>query len=90
MIFFTGGARQRAPAERKEIIDRTRVLPVSRQVKLRGINCSSVYYLPGAVGGAVLASMRCIDGSRPEHPFAGARRWIGCCGARDLSAGAST
>jgi putative transposase len=55
------------------MIDRTHVLPVSRQVKLLGISRSSAYYAPRAVSAADLALMRRIDELHLEHPFAGAR-----------------
>jgi putative transposase len=55
------------------MIDRTHVLPVSRQAKLLGVSRSSVYYLPRAVSDAALALMRRIDELHLEHPFAGAR-----------------
>ncbi|MFP3184333.1 MAG: hypothetical protein RXR52_31170 [Paraburkholderia sp.] len=50
----------------------------------------SVYFLPRAVSDADLVLMRRTDASHLEHPFAGARMLVGCCGVRDLSSGAST
>jgi hypothetical protein len=71
------------------MIDRTHVLPVSRQPKLLGVSRSSVYYQPRPVSDADLALMRastnCIWRIRlPAHAC-----WYACCGARTLWLGAS-
>jgi putative transposase len=58
------------------MIDRTHVLPVSRQAKLLGVSRSSVYYQPRPVSDADLALMRRIDELHLEHPFAGARMLV--------------
>ncbi len=55
------------------MIDRDNVLPLTRQVGLLRLSCSSAYYLPRPVPLARLAIMRRLDELHLEHPFAGSR-----------------
>ncbi|QDH60976.1 IS3 family transposase [Pandoraea pnomenusa] len=55
------------------MIDRSRALPVSQQVRLIGIARSSAYYRPQPVSEADHRLMRRIDVLHLEFPFAGAR-----------------
>jgi hypothetical protein len=72
-MIFVRRARQGGVAERKEMIDRTHVLPVSRQAKLLGVSRSSAYYQPRPVS----------DARRDAVPLyrqpasSGARLWTG-------------
>ncbi|WP_186109756.1 IS3 family transposase [Burkholderia gladioli] len=72
-VFFKRRARQGAIAERKEMIDRTHVLPIAQQARLVGVARSSVYYRPRPVSEADQLPMRRIDELHLEFPFAGAR-----------------
>ncbi|WP_414858479.1 IS3 family transposase [Paraburkholderia tropica] len=71
--FFVRSARQSRTAERKEMIDRTHALPVSRQTRLVGIARSSAYYRAQPVSEVDQLLMRRIDEVHMEFPFAGAR-----------------
>ncbi len=55
------------------MIDRSHVLPVTRQAKILGISRSSIYYQPCGVSAGDLVIMRRIDALHLEHPFAGSR-----------------
>lgn len=55
------------------MIDRSHVLPLSRQAKALGISRGSVYYLAQPVSDADLALMRRIDELHLNYPFAGSR-----------------
>src|ERR1700690_2792300 len=55
------------------MIDRTHVLPISRQAKVLNISRGTVYYQPRAVSPKDLRVMRRIDELHLERPFAGAR-----------------
>ena len=52
----------------------SRVLPVTRQCKLLGVNRSSVYYRPRKVSDADLVLMRQIDKIHMARPYRGSRR----------------
>src|SRR5208283_2964155 len=71
--FFRKGAHQSGSAERKEMIDHSHKLPVTRQCRTLKLLRSSVYYLPRPVLPADLALMRRIDKLHLDYPFAGAR-----------------
>src|ERR1700733_10250384 len=71
--FFGRRAHQGGLAERKAMIDRTHVLPISRQAKVLNISRGTVYYQPRAVSPKDLRVMRRIDELHLERPFAGAR-----------------
>ncbi|WGY72248.1 IS3 family transposase [Burkholderia cepacia] len=71
--FFRRRAHQGGIAERKTMIDRRHVLPVSQQTRLVGIASSRAYYRPRPVSEADQLLMRRIDGLHMEFPFAGAR-----------------
>jgi hypothetical protein len=66
-------ARSHRRCERKEMIDPSHDLPVSRQAELLEISRSNVYYLPQPVCEADLVLMRRIDELHLNFPFAGAR-----------------
>jgi putative transposase len=55
------------------MIDRTHVLPISRQAKVLNISRGTVYYQPRPVSPKDLRVMRRIDELHLERPFAGAR-----------------
>jgi putative transposase len=55
------------------MIDRTHVLPVTKQARALGISRGSVYYLPRPIPAADLAIMRRIDELHLDFPFAGSR-----------------
>jgi putative transposase len=55
------------------MIDRSHVLPLTRQAQELGISRGSVYYLPKPVSATDLAIMRRIDELHLEFPFAGSR-----------------
>ena len=55
------------------MIDRSHVLPVSKQAKALNISRGSVYYLPRPVSAADLAVMRRMDELHLDFPFAGSR-----------------
>jgi len=55
------------------MIDRAKVLPLTRQASLLRLSRSSLYYLPRPVPPARLAIMHRIDALHVEHPFAGSR-----------------
>src|SRR6202165_1924456 len=71
--FFGRRARSHRRCERKEMIDATHELPVTRQAELLDLSRSNVYYLPRLVSAADLAMMRRIDELHLNFPFAGAR-----------------
>jgi putative transposase len=56
------------------MIDRTHVLPVTRQCQLLDLNRSSVYYQPKGVSDEDLRLMRRIDEMHLQRPFYGSRR----------------
>jgi putative transposase len=58
------------------MIDRTHVLPISRQAKVLNISRGAVYYQPRPVSPKDLRVMRRIDELHLERPFAGA---LACC-----------
>ena len=60
-------------AERKEMIDRSHKLSVSRQAKLLNISRGTVYYLPKPVSTEDQRLMNRIDRLHLEFPFAGSR-----------------
>jgi len=64
---------QGRPVERKAKIDRTNVLPLTRQASLLRLSRSSIYYLPRPVSLARFAIMRQIDVLHHDCPFAGIR-----------------
>jgi putative transposase len=66
-------AHQGGIAERKEMIDRTHDLPVTRQCQMLSLAHSTAYYRPQGTSQADLALMRRIDELHLEHPFAGSR-----------------
>jgi putative transposase len=55
------------------MIDRTNVLPLTRQANLLRLSRSSLYAVPRPVPPARLAIMHRIDALHLEHPFAGSR-----------------
>jgi putative transposase len=55
------------------MIDRTRELPVRRQLEREGISRGSVYYHPKPTSDGDLKLMRRIDELHLELPFAGSR-----------------
>ena len=55
------------------MIERSHMLPVTRQAQALGISRGSVYYLPRLVSAADLAIMRRIDELHMAYPFAGSR-----------------
>ena len=55
------------------MIDRTHVLPVTKQARALGTSRGSVYSLPRPVPAADLAIMRRIDLLHLDFPFAGSR-----------------
>ncbi|NEX64571.1 IS3 family transposase [Noviherbaspirillum galbum] len=71
--FLGRRAHQGGTAERKEMIDRTHDLPVSRQCQILSLARSTAYYRPQATSEADLTVMRRIDELHLEHPFAGSR-----------------
>ncbi|PNE09576.1 MAG: IS3 family transposase [Beijerinckiaceae bacterium] len=71
--FLGRRAHQGGLAERKAMIDRTHVLPISRQAKVLNISRGTVYYQPRPVSPKDLRVMRRIDELHLERPFAGAR-----------------
>lgn len=54
-------------------MDRTHVLPITRQAQLLGISRSNLYYRPVAASAEDLRGMRRIDELHLELPFAGSR-----------------
>ena len=52
------------------MIDRTHVLPISRQAKVLNISRGAVYYQPRSVSPKDLRVMRRIDELHLERPFA--------------------
>jgi Transposase and inactivated derivatives len=68
------GARQgRSVAERKEMMDRSHGLSLTRQAAALGISRGSLYYRPRPVSTEDLALMRRIDELHLDYPFAGSR-----------------
>jgi putative transposase len=55
------------------MIDRSHLLPLTRQAQQLGISRGSVYYLPRPIPAADLAIMRRIDELHLAYPFAGSR-----------------
>jgi len=55
------------------MINRTHLLPLTRQAKVLGISRGSVYYQPRPISEADLKVMRRMDEHHLEHPFAGSR-----------------
>jgi len=70
---FGRRARSHRRCERKEMIDASHDLPVSRQVEPLEISRSNVYYLPRPMAEADLLLMRRIDELHLNFSFAGAR-----------------
>ena len=70
------------------MIDRTHVLPISRQAKVLNISRGAVYYQPRPVSPKDLRVMRRIDELHLERPFAGARMLRTCWTARALQSAA--
>jgi putative transposase len=68
--FFRKRAHQ---GERKEMIDRTHDLPVTRQCQILKLARSTAYYTPQPVSDSDLQLMRRIDELHLEYPFAGSR-----------------
>ncbi len=58
------------------MIDRTDLLPVSKQAKLLGLNRDTVYYLPRVIRQEELDLVRQIDQLLLEHPFMGQRMLV--------------
>ncbi|WP_139316484.1 IS3 family transposase [Pseudochrobactrum sp. B5] len=85
--FFIRCAQQGGIAGRKEMIDRTHKLSVTRQAKLLGFSRSSVYYSPRPVSDGDLALMRRIDELHLEYPFAGSRMLRGLLKGEGLEVG---
>lgn len=56
------------------MIDRTHLLPVTRQCEILELSRSSLYYEPVAVGAGDLELMRLIDEIHLKYPFYGSRR----------------
>ena len=56
------------------MIDRTNLLPLTRQCQLLDLSRSSVYYQPLGVSEQDLALMRLIDEIHLKRPFYGSRR----------------
>ncbi len=71
--FFRKRAHQGGPAERKEMIDRTHDLPVTRQCQILKLARSTAYYTPQPIPDSDLQLMRRIDELHLEYPFAGSR-----------------
>ena len=71
--FFRKRAHQGGPAERKEMIDRTHDLPVTRQCQILKLARSTAYYTPQPTSDSDLKLMRRIDELHLEYPFAGSR-----------------
>ncbi len=55
------------------MIDRTHVLPLTRQAEVLKLSRSSLYYQPRPVSPADLAIMRRIDELHLDYPFGGGR-----------------
>ncbi|NDD13727.1 MAG: hypothetical protein EB072_14040, partial [Betaproteobacteria bacterium] len=60
-------------AERRQMIDRSHKLSVSRQASLLGISRESVYYLPKPIGESDLRIMHAMDRLHLDFPFMGSR-----------------
>ncbi len=60
--------------ERKEKVDRSHDLPISRQCKVLAISRSSAYRTPAGVSNDDLELMRNLDKLHMRHPFKGTRR----------------
>src|SRR5450631_2529512 len=71
--FFGRRARSYRRCERKEMIDATHKLAVTRQAELLDLSRSNVYYLPRPVSDADLVLMRRLDELHLNFPFVGAR-----------------
>src|SRR5947207_15462735 len=71
--FFGSRARQSGFAERKAMIVREHVLPITKQAEVLRISRGSVYYLPRPVSATDLEVMRRLDRLHLEFPFAGSR-----------------
>lgn len=71
---FLEHARSGPRTERKAMIDRTAVLPVTRQCQILALSRSSVYYTPKPIPEADQALMRRIDELHLEYPFLGSRQ----------------
>jgi len=85
---ISGRARQgRAAGERKKMIDRSHVLPLTGQGSALGISRGSVYYLARPTSDAGLALMRRIDELHLDHPFAGSRMLQGLLKAEGREVG---
>jgi putative transposase len=69
------------------MIDRSHVLPVTKQAAALSVSRSSVYYLPRPVSAGDLALMRQLDELHLEFPFAGARMLRGLLAARGSKTG---
>ena len=76
-------AHQGGIAERRQMIDRSHKLSVSRQASLLGISRGAVYYLPKPIGESDLRIMHAMDRLHLDFPFMGSRqltraqRWTG-------------
>ena len=85
--FFSRGARQGRPAERKAMIDRDHELPLTRQAELLGISRGSLYYQPGRCPPPIWrscgGSTSCIWTTRSRA----AGCCVTCCAARAIEIG---
>ena len=69
------------------MIDRSHMLPVTRQAQQLGISRGSVYYLPQPVSPADHAIMRRIDELHTAYAFAGSRMLRDLLGREDVKVG---
>ena len=60
--------------ERKEKVDRTHMLPISRQCEALAISRSSAYRLPAGINAEDIDVMHKLDALHLKHPFKGSRR----------------
>ncbi|MBZ0070787.1 MAG: IS3 family transposase [Gammaproteobacteria bacterium] len=72
--FLGTRARTDSRAQRKEMVDRTDPLPVSRQCALLDLPRSTFYHVPQPVTEEELELMALIDRCHLEHPYYGSRR----------------
>ncbi len=72
--FFGMRAHQGGIAERRQMIDRTHPLSVSRQAQLLNISRGAVFYLPKPTSQTDLALMNAIDKLHLDCPFMGSWR----------------
>ncbi|MCW8828918.1 MAG: IS3 family transposase [Gammaproteobacteria bacterium] len=72
--FLERGARTDSRAQRKEMVDRSDPLPVSRQCELLALPRSTFYHVPEPVSEEELELMRRIDRCHLKHPYYGSRR----------------